>query len=309
MKNDVIIIGAGPAGCTTAIYTARAGLKTCVFGTIERSNTYRAHVVENFFGRNEALKGANLMTEGKAQAEKFGARFTDKEIVDIKKNSNDLFEIVDGERQKHEARAVVICSGLGFKPTGIKNEQQLTGKGISCCVNCDGFFFKGKKIAVIGNTNFAGEEALQLLTYSPNVTLLSHGNDFKFDPKIKSALDENGIQQLKTSRISEFVGENKLEEILFSDGAKMNFEGAFLALGIASASDFANKLGIMRAGPQNTFIEINSRTGETNVAGVFAAGDCTGGNAQAIKSAGEGCNAGISVIKFLKGLKAYADYC
>ena len=108
--------------------------------------------------------------------------------------------------------------------------------------------------------------------------------------------------------ISEFIGTTKLEKLKFSDGSEAVYDGVFVALGVASASDFANKLGLMRTGPQQAFIVADPRTGVTNVKGVYAAGDCTGGNAQAAKSAGEGCNAAISAIKLLKGVAAYVDY-
>ena len=93
------------------------------------------------------------------------------------------FTVTDTEMIQYQAKAIIICSGLGFKPSGIKNEQALIGKGVSFCVTCDGFFFKGKNVVVIGNANFAGEEALQLLSYTPNVTILSHGKDFTLLPK------------------------------------------------------------------------------------------------------------------------------
>ena len=305
---DVLIIGAGPAGLCAAVYTARAGLKTILFGVIANSNAYKAHVIENYWGYEKPITGPFLMEEGRKQAMRFGAEFVEREVTEIKQNKDGTFSAIDSELAEYQSKTVIVCSGLGFKPSGIKNEQQLTGKGVSFCVTCDGYFFKNKNVALIGTTNFAGEEALQLLAFTPNVTILSHGKDFEFSGKVKEALEKSGVKMMRTPKIKEFAGEQKLEKLQFADGSEMMFDGVFLALGIATAGDFANQLGLARTGPQKAFIVADPRTGETNVKGVYAAGDCTGGNAQAAKSSGEGCNAAISVIKLLKGVAAYVDY-
>ena len=305
---DTLIIGAGPAGFSAAIYTARAGLKTVLLGILKNSNAYKAHVIDNYFGFGESMSGPALMEQGKKQAQRFGTEVVEREIVNLKMNEDGTFVAVDSERTSYAAKTIIICSGLGFKPSGIKNEQPLTGRGVSFCATCDGFFFKGKKIAVIGNTNFAAEEALNLLSYSANITILSHGKEFIFSESQRVGLEKNNVALVKTPRIAEFVGKEKLEKMKCVDGSELIFDGAFLALGIATAGDFANKLGVMRTGPQNAFIVADTRTGITNVKGVYAAGDCIGGNAQAAKSAGEGCNAAISAIKFIKGVAAYVDY-
>lgn len=324
---DVVIIGAGPAGLSCAIYTARAGLKTVVFGIAKNSNAYKAHVLENYMGFAGQISGRYLLEESRKQAEKFGAKFIEREIVGIRAENNTednaednaedsadgakgstIFTVTDTDRVAYQSKTLVICSGLGFKPSGIKNEQPLTGRGVSFCVTCDGAFFKQKNLAVIGNVDFAAEEALQLLSYSTIVTILSHGKDFEFTPKLGGALKKAGVKLQKTTRITEFVGTGKLEKIKCADKTELRFDGVFMALGKATAADFANKLGIERTGPQNAYLVADPRTGETNVKGIYAAGDCTGGNAQVSKSAGEGCNAAISVIKFLRGVSAYVDY-
>lgn len=305
---DVLIIGAGPAGYSAAIYTAQAGLKTIVFGIPQRSHITKGHALANYLGFSKPTTGIALLKAGHKQAKSFGAHFIEREIIDIQKGKNGVFVAEDAERNTYQAKAVIICSGLGFKKSGIANEKEFIGRGVSWCAVCDGFFFKKKKVAVIGHTNFAAEEALKLLSYTSDVVILSHGKDFEFSPKIKIALNENEIKAIKTPVIAEFSGKNSLEGIKMRDGQKMAFDGAFLALGGATASDFSNKLGINRTGPQNNFLAIEFRTGETNMEGVYAAGDCTGGNLQGIKSAAEGCNAAISVIKFIKGIPSYVGY-
>ena len=305
---DVVILGAGPAGLSAAIYTARAGLSTALFGNLVNSNAYKAHIIENYFGFERKITGPFLMKEGLAQAQKFGTVFIDREIAGMEKNEDGTFTLQDSELEKYSCRAVIICSGLGFKPSGIKNEQPLLGRGVSFCATCDGFFFKGKKIAVVGSGYYAAEEALNLISYTSDITILSHGKDFDLSPKLREGLEKHKIALEKTPKIAEFAGKEKFEKIIFADKTQRVFSGVFMAVGIATAADFAIKLGLARTGPQNAFIVADPRTGETNLKGVYAAGDCTGGNAQAAKSAGEGCNAAISVIKLLKGLAAYVDY-
>jgi len=305
---DVVIIGAGPAGITAAIYTARAGLKTLVLGIVKNSNAYKAHIIENYFGFEEQISGPELMRRGVEQAKRFDVEFIEREVVDIKNNGEKNFTVTDSERDGYHAKAVIICSGLGFKPSGIKNEQPLIGKGVSFCVTCDGIFFKGKNLAVIGNTNFAADEALQLLTYSPHITILSHGKKFDMSEKLIKVLNEREIKMIETQRVMKFLGEKSFEGVEYVDATSEKFEGVFMAMGVATAADFATKLGIERTGPLKAFLVANPLTGKTNVPGVYAAGDCTGGNAQASKSSGEGCNAAIQVVKDLKGLAAFVDY-
>ncbi len=306
---DTIIIGTGPAGLTAALYCARAQLKTLVIGDIKASNAYKAHLIENYFGFTEGISGPQLMIQGLEQAKSFGADHLEKLVVDIRANdTGEGFVITDSELGEYPSKTVIICTGLGFKPSGIRREKDLTGKGVSFCVTCDGFFFKQKNLAIVGSTDFAGEEALQLLSFSKQVTILSHGKEFTMNNRMMAGLQERGVILEKSLKISEFIGENKLEKIKFADGSERAFDGVFLALGVAGAGDFALKLGVERTGPQNAFIVADSRTGSTNLKGLFAAGDCTGGNAQACKSSGEGCNAAMSVIKYVKGVTAYVDY-
>lgn len=308
LSKDIIIVGTGPAGLSAAIYCARAGLTTQVFGVLEKSNANKSHCFENYLGFPCGISGKEILTKGIEQAEKFGAKFVKSELVDVNQNKDGMFCVKDSNLENYEAKALIIATGLGFKATGIKNERAFVGKGVSFCATCDGFFFKNKNICVIGNKNFAGEEALDLLAYTKHVTVLSNGADFEFSKEMQKELKAKSVALVESEKVAEFYGESGLNGVVFADGSRKAFDGAFLALGTASASDFANKLGVARTGVQNAYLVVDARTGETNIKGVFAAGDCTGGNAQAAKSVGEGCNAGISAIKFVRGVVAYVDY-
>lgn len=301
---DVVIIGCGPAGLSAAIYAARAQLKTLILGDYKKSNLYKSHIIANYFGFPTSLTGPELTLLGIDHAKLFGTEHVFNEVVDIKINDGAAFTISDEKKQKYSAKTIIIATGQSYALSGIKNEKELTGKGVSYCVVCDGFFFKDKNVVVIGAGNYAGEEALQLLAYTKKVTILSHGKDFNFSPEIKEALDKEDIKYEKTVRIKEVNGNGKSEKIILSDGKEIPAEGVFMAVGAAGATAFAKMLGLQMNG---NYIKADL-DGRTNIPGIFAAGDCTGSPPQVATSVGNGCNAALSAIKLLRGLKVYIQY-
>ena len=313
---DVIIIGSGTAGIGAALYTGRAGLKTLMFGRIENSNAYKAHVLENYLGFEKPISGPALMAESLKQAMRFKIEHAARDVADVIMVRHDealpsigvAFKVVDDGNNEYFSKTVIIASGLGFKPSGIRNEKQYLGKGLSFCVTCDGPFFKEKEVLVIGDGNYAAIEAMHLTSFTNAITIVSHGKEFSISDEMRADCEKRNITLKKTPRIASFEGGDALTKIVFEDKSERECEGVFIALGKASAADFANQLGVERKGPQGAYIVANPMTAETNAPGVFAAGDCTGGNAQIAKSSGEGCNAGISVIKLIKGMAAYVDY-
>jgi thioredoxin reductase (NADPH) len=301
---DVLIIGCGPAGLSAAIYASRGQLKTAIFGNATKGNLYKAHVIGNYFGFPEGPSGPELIEKGIAHAKKFGAEIMENEIVDVQVNADETFTLKTEKQVEYQSKTVIIATGQSYALSGIKNEKELTGKGVSYCAVCDGFFFKGKNIVVVGNGNYAGEEALQLHNYTPKITILSHGKDFEFSEEIKTALEKNGIKTQKTDRIKEIGGTDKVEKIIFTSGEEMPVEGVFLAIGVASALSYAKKLGLEMNG---NYLKINEN-GETNIKGIFGAGDCTGSPSQVATSVGGGCCAALSAIKLIKGVKMYTQY-
>lgn len=296
MAYDVAIVGAGAAGLSAAIYTARGGLKTLVLGNPGKSRVALSKHFDNYLGFPEGISGPELIDRGVAQARRFGAEMVDAETVGVKPGDPFLVELAAGDSL--EAKAVILATGVAGKPSGIKGEEELLGMGISHCVVCDGFFYRNRKVAVIGSANYAAKEALELLTYTPDVTVFSNGRPFRIDDSLKARLDERGIA-LREDRIAEFTGnEGGLTGILLRSGEAFPAEGVFVALGTAGSSDFARTMGIELNG---NFIVID-RDGKTSFPGVFAAGDCTGGPQQMAKAVGEGCVAALSAISFVKGM-------
>ncbi|MCL4371194.1 MAG: NAD(P)/FAD-dependent oxidoreductase [Chloroflexi bacterium] len=295
MGYDVAIVGAGAAGLSAAIYTARGGLKTLILGNPRKSRVATSRHFDNYLGFPEGIPGPELIDRGVAQAMRFGAEIKDAETVGIK--PGDLFQVELAQGDPAEARAVILATGVCNKSSGIKGEHELLGMGISHCVVCDGFFYRGKKVAVIGNANYAAREALELLTYTPDVTIFSNGRPFKIDDALRSRLDQHGIT-LREDRVAEFTGDaNGLTGVLLRSGEPFPAAGVFIALGSAGSSDFARTMGIDLDG---NFIIVD-RNCKTTFPGVFAAGDCTGGPQQMAKAVGEGCVAALSAIAFVKG--------
>ncbi|MBW3004575.1 NAD(P)/FAD-dependent oxidoreductase [Candidatus Woesearchaeota archaeon] len=297
---DVIIIGCGPAGLSAAIYTARSQLKTLVIGSMENSMLWKAHFIQNYFGVE--LEGKEMLEKGVDQAKKLGAELIDAEVVGAK-GKDGSFTVTTADNKDYETKTIIVATGTACAPAGIKGEKELTGKGVSYCAICDGFFYKGKKIAVVGNGNYAAHEAIELLSFTKDLTIFSQGKDWEMSPEFKKALEKKKVS-LRKEKIVEFVGKKTLTGVMIG-GKEEKFDGVFVAMGTASALSFAQKLGVQMKG--NSIVI--DRDGKTNVKGVFAAGNCTGCNPQVAADVGEGCNAGLGAIKLIKGKEMHIDYC
>lgn len=300
---DVIVIGAGPAGMSCAVFTARANLKTLMIGDPDKSQLITAAEVGNYLFA-DARSGRELLDAGIGQIEKYGATLAVNEVVNIV-NDNGLFNVKTADAKEYASRAVVLAIGVSYVKSGIKSEKELSGRGVHYCVACDGYFYKGKKVLVVGNGNYAAEEAVELLAYTKDVTVVSNGREFSISPELMAELQKGNVK-LRKDKASEFVKPSAAAKltVTFKDNSKEDFDGAFIALGAASAVGFANKLGLEL--DSSGFIVVNENQA-TSVEGVYAAGSCTGGTFQMAKSVGEGCVAAISVIKKLRGIDSYSD--
>ncbi len=284
MLYDVIIIGSGPAGISAGLYTKRAGLKTLIIskgvGTLEK-----AEKIENYYGFL-SQGGIELQKVGENQAENLGIEIKREEVMNISYNENFIVETLNFE---YEAKIVVIATGNSRKKSNIKGLKEFEGRGVSYCATCDGFFYQGKNVAVLGNREYAIHEAQNLLPIAKKVILLTNGEQLVEKRHEGIEVDEN--------KIREFRGTNSIEQVEFEDNTIKKIDGVFIALGMASSSDLAKKIGIMLDEKEN--IKVNNKM-ETNVKGIYACGDCTGGIFQVAKAVYEGMVAGMSIIQYLK---------
>lgn len=293
---DVVIIGAGPAGLSAAIYCARGRLNTLVIGDSAQSRVSKTDVIDNYLGFPNGISGKELVELGMTQARRFGAQIVRGEVVSV--TPLDTFEVELADGAKHQAKAIILATGVSSKPSGIRREEEFVGKGVSYCANCDAFFFRDKRVAIIGSANLAAKEALELLPHTRDVTIFSHGQDFAVSPNLLKELKTESVP-LRSEKIVEFVGGDQLESLRLETGELWPTDGAFLAIGTASSLDFARTLGLQI---DKNYIVVDAE-GKTNFPGVFAAGDCTGPPLQIAKGVGQGCSAAISAMSYVRRKK------
>lgn len=280
---DVTIIGAGPAGISACLYAKRANLNVLVLYYGE-SNLEKATKIDNYYGFIDGISGEDLYNNGIEQAKKIGAEVKNLEVLGID-YMQDSFNIKT-ENENFETKTIILATGNKKVRPNIKGIEEFEGKGISYCAICDAFFYRNKTVAVIGNGKFALNEAKELSHVANKVIILTNGLE-----KIE------GDFEVSTKKISEIMGKEKVTDIEFEDGSKIEIDGVFIALGEAGASDFAKTLGILQDGDN---IKINEKM-ETNVPGIYACGNVTGGLLQVCKAVYEGAEAGLSAVNYIRG--------
>lgn len=282
---DVLIIGQGPAGISAALYAARAGLSVSILAGGEGALA-KAEKIENYYGFPEPVSGKELLERGIAQAKRLGVELRQEEVVSI-----DLLEsglMASTGEGEYPARAIILATGAPRKAPRVKNLPALEGAGVSYCAICDGFFYRGKPVGVLGCCEYALHEAQALLPLASRVTLLTHG-----EQSIKGLPD---ALQVYTTPIRELLGETRLEGAVLEDGTRIELAGLFVAQGVAGSADLARKLGAQTEGNK---IVVDAHMA-TSIPGLFAAGDCTGGMLQIAKAVCQGAEAGASVAQYLR---------
>ena len=306
----MLILGSGPAGLSAAIYGARAGLKPIVVQGMQPGGQLTITTdVENYPGFRDVIQGPWLMEEMQAQAEHVGATMMYDMIVDVDL-SNRPFRLTGDGGQVYSADALVICTGAQAKWLGVEGEEALSGKGVSACATCDGFFYRGKKVVVIGGGNTAVEEALYLTNHSQDVTLI-HRRDSLRSEKIlqERLLAHPNVKVLWNKEVARFVGGGSPEGLVGLDlidtvtgeTSHEPTDGAFVAIGHKPSTElFEGKLEL-----DEGYLVVEKGTSRTAIPGVFAAGDVTDKvYRQAVTAAGMGCMAALDVERFL----AEADF-
>jgi len=282
--SNVIIIGNGPAGISTALYTTRAGIDTTIIGK-DSGSLGKASEIENYYGFEQPISGKDLIQNGIVQAKRLGAKMLTEEVVGI--SYTDKLVVLTKENE-YLADSIVIATGSSRTTPSIKGLKEFEGHGVSYCAVCDAFFYRGKDVAVLGNGEYAIHEALELLQTSNSVTIVTNG-------KQPTAIIPDKFK-LNTNKIESLTGDEVLEKINFIDGSSLSVSGLFIAIGVAGSVDLAKKLG---AKTENNKI-VTDEFMATNIPGLYAAGDCTGGLLQVSKAVYEGALAGTEVIKFLR---------
>ncbi|MDQ1037478.1 thioredoxin reductase (NADPH) [Streptomyces sp. V3I8] len=304
---NVIIIGSGPAGYTAALYTARASLKPLVFeGAVTAGGALmNTTEVENFPGFQDGIMGPELMDNMRAQAERFGAELIPDDIVSVDL-SGEIKTVTDTAGTVHRAKAVIVTTGSQHRKLGLPKEDVLSGRGVSWCATCDGFFFKDQDIAVIGGGDTAMEEATFLSRFAKSVTIVHRRDTLRAskamqerafaDPKIKFVWD---------SEVAEIQGDQKLAGLTLrnlktGETSELPVTGLFIAIGHDPRTElFKGQLNLDEEG----YLEVEAPSTRTNLTGVFGAGDVVDHTyRQAITAAGTGCSAALDAERFLAAL-------
>lgn len=301
---DVVIVGSGPAGYTAAIYAARADLKPLIYeGSVTAGGALmNTTEVENFPGFIDGIMGPDLMDNMRKQAARFGAELITDDIVEMDLEG-EIKTLKDGSGNIIKAKSVVLAMGSAYREIGLENEKRLSGRGVSWCATCDGFFFREQVIAVVGGGDSAVEEATFLTKFASKVVLI-HRRDSLRASKImqERALNNPKLEIMWDTEVIDVLGKDKVEGLKLrntvtgaeSDGA---FTGLFVAIGHIPRSELvASQVGLDAEG----YVKVEGRSTRTNVEGVFACGDLVDHTyQQAITAAGSGCQAAIDAEKFL----------
>lgn len=304
--HDVIVIGSGPAGYTAALYTARANLKPLVFEGFEfGGELMNTTEVENYPGFEKGIMGPDLMMEMRAQAERFGADLR-AEMVDSVELEGAVKKVYVGD-EVFTARSVILATGAAPRHLGIPGEQQLTGRGVSTCATCDGFFFKDQHIAVVGGGDSAMEEATFLSRFGSKITLIHRREEFRASQIMLDRARANEKIEILTNTVVEEVLEDggkvaglRLKNTVTGEESELDATAMFVAIGHDPRSSF---LEGQVATDAEGYVTVEHPSTKTSISGVFAAGDLVDNYyRQAITAAGSGCRAAIDAEHYLESL-------
>jgi thioredoxin reductase (NADPH) len=302
---NVIIIGSGPAGYTAALYTARASLKPLVFeGSVSSGGALmNTTEVENFPGFRDGVMGPELMDNMRSQAERFGAELIPDDIVSVDL-SGDIKLVTDSEGTVHKAKAVIVATGSQHRKLGLDHEDELSGRGVSWCATCDGFFFRDQDIAVVGGGDTAMEEATFLSRFAKSVTVVHRREELRASKTMQErAFNDPKISFAWNSEVAGLHSDNgKLSSVTLKDTQtgetrELAVTGLFIAVGHDPRTElFKGQLELDDEG----YLRVDAPSTRTNVSGVFGAGDVVDHTyRQAITAAGTGCSAALDAERFL----------
>jgi thioredoxin reductase (NADPH) len=304
--HEVVIVGSGPAGYTAAIYAARAQLNPVMYeGSVTAGGALmNTTEVENFPGFENGIMGPDLMDAMRKQAARFGTQIITDDIVEMKL-AGEVKTLKDGSGNTLLARSVILATGSAYKEIGIENEKRLSGRGVSWCATCDGFFFRGQEIAVVGGGDSAMEEANFLTRFATKVVLIHRRDSLraskimaeraKANPKIEFLFNTEVIDVLGAEKVSGL----KLRNTVSGAESVRDFTGLFVAIGHLPRSELV--LGQITTNSEG-YVEVDGQSTRTNLKGVFACGDLVDHTyRQAITAAGSGCQAALDAERFLAG--------
>jgi len=304
--HELVIVGSGPAGYTAAVYAARAQLEPVVYeGSVTAGGALmNTTEVENFPGFEHGIMGPDLMDQMRKQALRFGAQLVTDDITEMKLDGETKV-LIDGSGNTIKSRAVVLAMGSAYKEIGLINEKRLSGRGVSWCATCDGFFFRDQVIAVVGGGDSAMEEANFLTKFASKVVVIHRREELRASKIMAERAKANPkIEFLFNTEVIDVLGEDKvtalkLRNTVTGEESQKDFTGLFVAIGHLPRSELVK--GQVATNSEG-YVEVEGRSTRTNLKGVFACGDLVDFTyRQAITAAGSGCQAALDAERFLVG--------
>jgi thioredoxin reductase (NADPH) len=304
--NEVLIVGSGPAGYTAAIYAARAQLKPIIYeGSVTAGGALmNTTEVENFPGFPTGVMGPELMESMRKQVERFDCKIITDDIVEMKL-TGEIKEVTDGSGNTIKSKSVILAMGSAYKEIGLPNEKRLSGRGVSWCATCDGFFFREQVIAVVGGGDSAMEEATFLTKFASKVVLIHRRDSFRASKiMVDRAAANPKIEFLFNHEVIDVLGEDKvvglkLRNTVSGEESVKDFTGLFVAIGHLPRSELV--VGQVELNSDG-YVQVEGRSTKTKIPGVFACGDLVDYTyRQAITAAGSGCQAALDAERFLAG--------
>jgi len=294
---DVVIIGAGPAGLQAAIHASRKKTSVLVLGRAENSALNGAHI-ENYAFVAGVSSGQALLEIGVEQARQFGAEISREDVLKIAQDGP-MFSLELESGRAIVARAIIFCMGVAKKKLGVVGEKEFAGKGVSYCVDCDANFYRGATVVVTGDRSAAVDGALTLLDYAAKVYLVAE--ELNVSEELLARLKSSQVEFVK-SAVQQINGDRVVNSLVLTNGDTLETEGVFIELGSKGALELAAQLGVQLDSESFKYIETN-RKFETNIPGVYAAGDIIGPPYQMAKAVGEGCVAGMEAATYARKMK------
>jgi thioredoxin reductase (NADPH) len=291
---DIIILGTGPAGLQAGIHAARRKVSLLVVGKMRKSSAYRANI-ENYCCI-DGIMGEQLLEAGRKKLKESGARLIDDDVVSLKQEDG-LFVAEMESGMTARSKALIFAMGISRNTLGVKGENEYKGKGVSYCVDCDAAFYQDETVAVVGCESAAVSGALMLIFYAKEVHLICE--KLEVEDSLAQRSRESAIELHEGRKVAEILGDQAVQGVILDDGSEIRVAGVFIELGAKGVTQLAGGLGVFLDQETMRYITTNKKQ-ETNIPGVYAAGDICGPPWQVAKAVGEGCIAGLEAADYVK---------
>ncbi len=293
---DVVILGSGPAGLQAAVHAARTRARVAVLGKAQSSALYKAHI-ENYCCMDETVSGEAILEAGKNQAKKFGAVLLDQDVLHLEQEGSGRFSVRLESGDSLLTWAIILAMGVSRNRLNVPGEKELLGKGVSYCVDCDANFYRNQVVTVVGNGSAAASGALKMLLIAGETHLVCAA--LEISEHLRYQIESSRIEVHMGRQVRRILGDSEVRAVLLDNGTEIETSGVFIELGAKGALELASGLGVALDSDTLRFVAANKKQ-ETNVPGLYAAGDICGPPWQIAKAVGDGCVAGLEAATYAR---------